>query len=64
MVKKNKESKQRKSPIVEINLVENKMKVFKIFKGENSVFLKRTFWVDKNIIFPVIKKSSQGPKKV
>ena len=63
IAKKHKEFIQRKSNVVEINLGENKIKVFKIFKGENSVFLKRTFWVDTNKTFHV-KKSSQGPKKV
>ena len=64
MDEKHKDFIQRKTIPVDVNLCDNKMKVFKIFRGENSVLLKRTFWVDMNINFHVYKKTSLGPKKV
>ncbi|XP_023735342.1 uncharacterized protein LOC111883230 [Lactuca sativa] len=44
------------------NLQERKQ-VFKTIKGKNSVVTKISLWVDKNKIFPIVKKSSHGPKK-
>jgi len=43
MAKKHKDFIQRKTIHVEVNLCDNKMKVFKIFRDKNSVLLKRTF---------------------
>jgi len=40
------------------------LKVFKIEKGKDNKNVKRSIWVEKSKIFPVLKSYSHGPKMV